>query len=705
LQGTGGRGGQGWRQLDQQLFASLTGFLGGRGGWHWHGGDGGDALEVQGAQAELLSNVLSPGFGSHGNGGGAGQDGHAQAGGGVFDFLSVLPRSFAAPVLVPDTGTMAVTVYGQPRDRVWIVGSPVPVQRFVPALGGLRLIRAPAVMTHDPQGIIPASGRLDLQLPMVHLPPGTQVGTSFFQGIVKDVNGNTVLCGPMDPTILNCGALLPDCNGNAAFDTCDILEGVSRDCDGNNRPDECEPDCNGNGVADACDISSGTSVDLNHNGIPDECESSTRTWYIDSSAPAGGDGSALSPFRTIVEGTAAAISGNTILVSDGIYTGSGNQNLSFGGRNLVVRSVNGPASCIIDCQLAAYAFQIDRFETSAAVIEGFTIRNGSGTSGAGIRVMNADVTIADCVFVGCHSDYSTGGGLALTQSASEVKDCVFQQNQADEGGGLSIDFGSPRIHRCLFQDNVGLSSGGGLIVYGDPNGDGPLISECQFLSNHATAHGGGLEIGGPFATTSRSTRVVQCLIAGNTAGYASAVMGLYGRIELRDSTLADNQASTTSTIFVRDPGDLRCTNSILWGNNSPDGLQATLSGTTARFAVSYTEFQGGQAGIHVDPGSTLIWGAGNLDGDPLFVDPDGPDNNPLTFGDNDYRLGPASICLDAGDNDAVPPDVLDLDGDGNTSEATPLDLDGNPRFVDQPGVPDTGHGTPPIVDIGSYERP
>ena len=51
------------------------------------------------------------------------------------------------------------------------------------------------------------------------------------------------------------------------------------------------------------------------------------------------------------------------------------------------------------------------------------------------------------------------------------------------------------------------------------------------------------------------------------------------------------------------------------------------------------------------------------------------------------------------------PDAYDLDGDGNTSEPTPIDLDGLPRFVDVPGVPDTGAGTPPIVDMGAYERP
>ncbi len=31
------------------------------------------------------------------------------------------------------------------------------------------------------------------------------------------------------------------------------------------------------------------------------------------------------------------------------------------------------------------------------------------------------------------------------------------------------------------------------------------------------------------------------------------------------------------------------------------------------------------------------------------------------------------------------------------------DLDGSPRFVDDPDTPDTGNGDPPIVDMGAYE--
>jgi len=107
--------------------------------------------------------------------------------------------------------------------------------------------------------------------------------------------------------------------------------------------------------------------------------------------------------------------------------------------------------------------------------------------------------------------------------------------------------------------------------------------------------------------------------------------------------------------------------------------------------VTYSDIQGGWEGV------------GNIDADPLFVDPDGPDDDPNTWGDNDYHLSPGSPCIDAGCNGGVPHDAADLDDDDDTDEITPLDLDGEGRFFDDPDTPDSGCGCPPLVDMGAYE--
>jgi hypothetical protein len=118
----------------------------------------------------------------------------------------------------------------------------------------------------------------------------------------------------------------------------------------------------------------------------------------------------------------------------------------------------------------------------------------------------------------------------------------------------------------------------------------------------------------------------------------------------------------------------------------------------------WSDFEGGAAGVLAVPGSTLTFGPGTIALDPSFTDPDGADGDPATIADNDYRLTLASPCIDSGDNSSIPSDVLDLDLDGDVTEPVPFDLDGNARFRDVPGIPDTGSGTPPIVDMGAYEE-
>jgi hypothetical protein len=75
---------------------------------------------------------------------------------------------------------------------------------------------------------------------------------------------------------------------------------------------------------------------------------------------------------------------------------------------------------------------------------------------------------------------------------------------------------------------------------------------------------------------------------------------------------------------------------------------------------------------------------------PIFTDADGADDIRGTL-DDDLSLADGSACIDAGDNAAVPV--------GNET-----DYAGNPRFVDDPTVTDSGQGTPPIVDIGALEH-
>jgi hypothetical protein len=71
--------------------------------------------------------------------------------------------------------------------------------------------------------------------------------------------------------------------------------------------------------------------------------------------------------------------------------------------------------------------------------------------------------------------------------------------------------------------------------------------------------------------------------------------------------------------------------------------------------------------------------------------PDPGDGDWTTVDGNDYgdlRLQITSPAIDSGDNTVI---------------SVTTDLAGLPRFIDISGIPDTGNGTPPIVDMGAYE--
>ncbi|MDP2898437.1 MAG: choice-of-anchor Q domain-containing protein [bacterium] len=105
-------------------------------------------------------------------------------------------------------------------------------------------------------------------------------------------------------------------------------------------------------------------------------------------------------------------------------------------------------------------------------------------------------------------------------------------------------------------------------------------------------------------------------------------------------------------------------NCIIWGNSSPDGAQLFSSS-----APTYSCIQDWTEG-----------GEGNISDDPRFVDPDGPDNDPEAYADNDYRLSPDSPCIDAGFNDPQLPET---------------DIAGMPRVL--------FGGKSTTADMGAYE--
>ncbi len=227
-----------------------------------------------------------------------------------------------------------------------------------------------------------------------------------------------------------------------------------------------------------------------------------------------------SEYPTIQAGIDAAVDGDVVLVADGTYRGDGDQDISFRGKAIEVRSENGPKNCRFTAGSAYRSVAFDEGETRDAVLRGFT-------------------------FVNCG-----GGAMSVRRSGPTVVNCVFWSNRAGGGAAVSCYEGSPAFLKCRFEDNAVYSGSGS----SDSAGGAVTISEstdatferCQFLRNHAYARsrkrnrawGGAVRI-----SHSTGTTFTNCLFAGNSAdNRGGAIYVNSGRVVLYNCTISGNSA-------------------------------------------------------------------------------------------------------------------------------------------------------------------
>ena len=87
--------------------------------------------------------------------------------------------------------------------------------------------------------------------------------------------------------------------------------------------------------------------------------------------------------------------------------------------------------------------------------------------------------------------------------------------------------------------------------------------------------------------------------------------------------------------------------------------------------VRYSDLKGGPSSVYVGTGSTLTWGAGMIDADPLFLDPAGGDYH---LQQDPCQPGIVNPCVDAGNNM--------VDYNGYFSCSTKTNNDGDEGVVD-----------------------
>ncbi len=326
-------------------------------------------------------------------------------------------------------------------------------------------------------------------------------------------------------------------------------------------------------------------------------------------------------YCTIQDAIDAALPGETVLLNGYEFRGTGNKNLDFGGKDITVKagvSDDEEDSVRINCENDGRGFNFHNGETSAAVIQGISVEYGSAVDGAGIYISNASPTIIDCDF--SYNDASNyGGGMYCESSASEITGCELSSNDAGSGGGIYSTSSTLSIRNCEFRYNDAIDDGAGFLSISSPSQE---LINCMFYNNSCTS-GAGVHI-----TNCSDPALVNCTFRNNTATTSGG--GAYF-----------SNLSTPATAV----------NCIFWGDTAADGPEIALFSTSG-LNISYSDVQGGQSGVYIDPGCTLTWGSGMIDQDPNF--------------DYNYQLNFGSPCIDSGTSDiGTYPDLPhdDIDGD------------------------------------------
>lgn len=386
----------------------------------------------------------------------------------------------------------------------------------------------------------------------------------------------------------------------------------------------------------------------------------------------------VGPGDSIQAAIEAASNGDEIAVAPGRYT----ESIDFRGKAVRVRATAGAVVTVIDGSTSGdSAVKLITGEGPGSVLEGFTVTGGRGNDslglpgspiGGGVLVYQSSPTIESCVFrENMPEADGVGGGMASHEASPVVRNCTFIENQAETGGGMYVFRGIPFVSGCSFSRNV-VSNDGGAVLNVEASIDAQFVS-CLFESNSALSDGGAVR-----SRDSSHNAFVNCVFWGNSASRHGGAIVLEASDPLVvNCTIVNNTAGGLGG-GIRSGFALgaspRVFNSILWGNSDVDG-----DGAAAQFLgeglLEHCDIEGG------------LPGTGNIDSDPLFVAPE--------IGDLRLRCG--SPCLDAGSDASVPADVMDLDGDGDTFEAIPWDIDGYSRQVDGALTASA------IVDLGACE--
>ncbi len=239
----------------------------------------------------------------------------------------------------------------------------------------------------------------------------------------------------------------------------------------------------------------------------------------------------------------------------------------------------------------------------------------------------------------------TVGSLFLTTGNNEYIDSTIIDGNRN---GSVVRFDSEENNDALLTGFTIRNGSGSIDAENDISGGGvhchnasPRLTYLKVVNNTAWY------AGGIYCELGADAIISNCTIIGNTASIAGGGMDYYDADPtVRNCTISRNEALRGGGIYCYFDSQPTFENTIFW-NNSPQEILFSFTGEPCTINISYSDISGGEGGIYTSGNGNVMWGEGNIDLDPQFVEADS----------SDFRLSGQSPCIDAGN----PENELDPD--------------------------------------------
>jgi parallel beta-helix repeat protein len=348
----------------------------------------------------------------------------------------------------------------------------------------------------------------------------------------------------------------------------------------------------------------------------DESDGTVPTPQIIRVKPSGNDANdgstwALAKKRVQAAIDAAALTGGEVWVMKGTYTGLVTMPYAvsayggFAGTETSRSQRNYRANLtILDANKGGSVVAITNGCGPDTVLDGFTLRNGTGTQydgylvGGGIYIYYSSPTVRNNTITGNSVatgwEYGGGGIFAVGAWPQILSNTIRNNTSSRNGGGVYLNGSNARVANNTIAGNTVPHSGGGVFAR---SGSSPSITNNTIVNNTANDYGGGAS-----AWDGANVSYVNNIIAFNSSGLRAdscdprfRYNDVYGNVSatwsnLGDPTGSDGNFSADPMVSTDAHGDVHiagaspCRNAgdnsvVLLGDADIDGQARILGGT------------------------------------------------------------------------------------------------------------------------------